>query len=370
MIIVRGMFLFFIAAVIAIALIWTAWSWVAMPAPAPDDSRSDPVHPIPAPPLPDVEPSFKSLAEPPVQRGSIRWEAVYTLARLAQIAYAEADEQEAQALEIGAFMVQPLAKNSSEGFVASDDQTVVISFRGTQGFRDIVTDTLGFPKYMQGGVLHHGFARAVGSIYQSAIDAAYKQGAHEKTVWITGHSLGGAIACGFSMEAAKKKSIRIDGIVTFGQPLVMSKSLCQYMIETFGDRYLRVVNGVDPITTLVNLYRHAGARAQLHNDGEYDWQPPIIATMAPPPGLPMPPQPEPEVLETNSDLQLISVEEARELDRRIKAAFDEPAPTGPMVPQTFGGFYSDPVAEHYMPGYLSRLREIARRKTTKPTVSY
>lgn len=304
-----------------------------------------------------------------MEQGSIRWDAVYTLARLSQIAYADADNQEIQVKAIGAITVRPLAEKSSEGFVASDDRTVVISFRGTQGIRDIVTDSLGFPRYMQGGILHHGFSRAIGSIYQSAIDAAENQGARNKTVWITGHSLGGAIACGFSMEATKRKSIHIDGIVTFGQPLVMSKSLCQFMIDTFGDRYLRVVNGVDPITTLVNVYRHAGARAQLHDNGEYDWRPPVIATMAPPPGSPVSAQTEAEVLEMNSDLQLISVEEARELDRRIKAAVDEPPFYGPLAPQAFGAFYSDPVAEHYIPGYLSRLREIARRKVAKPTVA-
>lgn len=277
MFIIRAVFIVAVAVLVAGTIMWIAWSWQVPPTPipviVPDERTPNPVIPQPEP-ASDIEPSFVYLSKAPVDQGRIQWAAVYTLAALAEIAYANAEEQQKRAKAIGAITVQPLAFGSSEGFVASDDRTVVISFRGTQGIRDIVTDTLGFPAFMRGGVVHHGFSRAIGSIYKSAIEAAKKQGALDekpnKTVWVTGHSLGGAIACGFSMEASKEKKLDVDGIVTFGQPLVMSTSLCQFMLDQYGSRYLRVVNGVDPITTLVNLYRHAGARAQIHDDGEYD----------------------------------------------------------------------------------------------------
>lgn len=376
MFIIRGMFVLVFAIVVAALIMWVAWSWQvpAKPKPVvvPDERKPVPVNPLPMP-EPDIEPSFDSLAKPPVAQGSIQWTAVYTLAALAEIAYCDADEQIERAKALGAVIVQPLAKGSSEGFVASDDHTVVIAFRGTQGIRDIVTDTLGFPSYMKGGIVHHGFSRAIGSIYDSAIKAAENQGAMgqkpDKTVWVTGHSLGGAIACGFSMGATKEKRLNIDGIVTFGQPLVMNSSLCQFMLDEFGDRYLRVVNGVDPITTLVKLYRHSGARVQIHDDGDYDWQPPRIATMAPPPGVQPPEEIKAVIVEANPDLQLISLEEAEELDRQIKAAHEIKAPADDRIPKAVGAFFVDPAAEHYMPGYLSRLREIARRRQAKRTVA-
>ena len=385
MVLIRKLLVVGFAVVVAALIMWTAWSWQVPPKPkptpiiAPDDRTPVPVNPIPIPaPVPesDVEPSFASLANPPVAQGSIQWTAVYTLAALAEIAYSDAADQITRAQTLGAVIVQPLAKGSSEGFMASDDRTIVISFRGTQGIRDIVTDTLGFPAYMKGGIVHHGFSRAIGSIYQSAIEAAENQGASasspRKTVWVTGHSLGGAIACGFSMEASKEKSLKIDGIVTFGQPLVMNSSLCQFMLDEFGDRYLRVINGVDPITTLVRLYRHSGARAQIYDDGDYDWQPPRIAIMAPPPGVQPPEEMSAVIVEANPDLDLISIDDAHELDRKIKASQDgEALPVEPPdpVPKAVGAFFVDPVAEHYMPGYLSRLREIARRRNAKPTVA-
>lgn len=376
MFIIRVSFCAVSAVVIAGLIMWVAWSWQVPPTPipvvVPDERTPKPVIPLPTP-APDIEPSFAYLSKAPVDKGRIEWAAVYTLAALADIAYANAEEQQKRAKAIGAITVQPLAFGSSEGFVASDDRTVVISFRGTQGIRDIITDTLGFPAFMKGGVVHHGFSRAIGSIYKSAIESAKKQGAldkrQKKTVWVTGHSLGGAIACGFSMEASKEKKLEVDGIVTFGQPLVMSTSLCQFMLDQYGSRYLRVVNGVDPITTLVNLYRHSGARAQIHDDGEYDWQPPRIATMAPAPDGRRPEKLAPVIVETNEDLQLISVGEAHDLDRRIKAATDGPVPADVPIRRAVGAFFVDPVAEHYMPGYLSRLREIARRRNVKRTVA-
>jgi len=66
---------------------------------------------------------------------------------------------------------------------------------------------------------------------------------------------------------------------------------------------------------------------------------------------------------------LISEEEAHDLDRKIKAAIDGPVPVGAPVSRAVGAFFVDPVAEHYMPGYLSRLREIARRRDVKRTVA-
>ena len=375
MFIIRVFLLAGIAVVVAGLIFWIAWSWqvaaAAKPTVVPDNRKPTPVVPVPTPaPELDVEPSFAHLATAPVNRGSIQWAAVYTLGHLAQIAYAEAGDQVLRAKSLGADVVQPLAIGSSEGFVASDDKSVVISFRGTQGIRDIVTDTLGFPAFMNGGIVHHGFSRAIGSIYQSAIAAAEAQGALDpkqgKTIWVTGHSLGGAIACGFSMVASKEKKLKIDGIVTYGQPLVMNSSLCRFMLDEYGDRYLRVVNGVDPITTLVKLYRHSGARVQIHDDGEYDWQPPRIATMAPPPGVETP---EAVIVESNPDLDLISIDQVHELDRKINAAQDGDPPPVDAVPKAVGAFFVDPAAEHYMPGYLLRLREIARRKAAKPTVS-
>ncbi|MDB5338835.1 MAG: putative lipase [Planctomycetaceae bacterium] len=376
MFIIRAVFIVAVAVLVAGTIMWIAWSWQVPPTPipviVPDERTPNPVIPQPEP-ASDIEPSFVYLSKAPVDQGRIQWAAVYTLAALAEIAYANAEEQQKRAKAIGAITVQPLAFGSSEGFVASDDRTVVISFRGTQGIRDIVTDTLGFPAFMRGGVVHHGFSRAIGSIYKSAIEAAKKQGALDekpnKTVWVTGHSLGGAIACGFSMEASKEKKLDVDGIVTFGQPLVMSTSLCQFMLDQYGSRYLRVVNGVDPITTLVNLYRHAGARAQIHDDGEYDWQPPQIATMAPASRRRHPKKVEAVIVESNEDLRLISEEEAHDLDRKIKGAIDGPVPVGAPVSKAAGAFFVDPVAEHYMPGYLSRLREIARRRDVKRTVA-
>lgn len=359
---------------IGVLVFWIAWSWYA-PQPLPQPPAPNPG------PVVQIEPEFAALSGPLLIDGQVQWNRVYTLAALSKIAYLDDDGQRESAIELGAVRVTPLAQGSSEGFVASDDHAVVISFRGTADVRDLITDILGFPRFLEGGVMHRGFSRAIESIYQDAIDATVEHGAENKRVWITGHSLGGALACGFSMQASQQQQINADGVVTFGQPLVMNDSLCRHMLDAFENRYIRVVNGVDPISTLVNLYRHSGARAQLQDEGTYDWRPPMIAMTAPQDDekkdddqqdhqddAEQPPR-APELVEPKAELQLISVEEAKELEKRIKAAADheegEDGEPDDSPPGVMKASLADPLADHWMAGYLSKLREIVRKKSER-----
>lgn len=366
--VLRGLLVLVVGLGVGGLIMWMAWSRASTPPPKPQPQPPSPnvvPQPTPPQPLPEIDPSLNFLHGPLFHVERLQWPIVLTLGRLAQAAYDSPERQQAIAHELGANDFKTLtAARSSEGFVASDSETVVISFRGTQEWPDVVSDVLGFPRYLNGGAIHHGFKRAIGTIYQDALRAAVDQGAAHKRLWITGHSLGGAIACGFSMQAVRSKALDPHGVLTFGQPLVMSESLCKFMLDTFDRQYIRIVNGIDPVTTLVQPYRHSGARAQLSDD-DYDWRPPVIAFTAPPPGSPEPLEPALPI-EPKDELRLMTHEQALELDRKLKAAYSEsgdaPRATSPGV---YGAWFSDPIAEHRMEGYMTRMAEITKRKVSE-----
>lgn len=229
-------------------------------------------------PTVQLEASFASLHTQQDSADEVRWDVALVLAEVAKIAYATDAEQLRRLQELGATETKPLARKSSQGVVASDAHAVVIAFRGTEPTvpADIITDIKIFGRRTAEGRIHSGFLDSVANLYELAIDEAINQGARDKTVLVTGHSLGGAMAMVFSHRSTVQHDMRPDGIVTFGQPLAVDNRICQQMLDEFKGDYVRFVNQWDPVTRLLPNYRHAGARVHLNSDG-YSLREPMIA---------------------------------------------------------------------------------------------
>jgi hypothetical protein len=224
--------------------------------------------------------SMECLAKALPRDETVPWDAALTLAEISSFAYSDAEQQSTQLRGLGATDERPLVKGSSHGVVASNDKVVVIAFRGTKDPADWLTDAQIIGERVAEGKMHAGFYAATNIIFKDAYDEAVRQGAEHKAVWITGHSLGGAMAIAFAYRAFNDKKLDPSGIITFGQPLVVTTPLAQFMLDTFRSRYMRFVNNRDPVTRLVPTFRHAGARIHLTQDA-YTFRKPILAYSAP-----------------------------------------------------------------------------------------
>ena len=118
--------------------------------------------------------------------------------------------------------------SDTQVIVSSTANLVVVSFRGSEGenteavkdwlltnlnFQPILLPDLGF--FVR---IHKGFWKASEVIQQPLYTAIYQQGGFSgKDLWITGHSLGGALAniCAFWLRNLDKK---VAGVYTFGAP--------------------------------------------------------------------------------------------------------------------------------------------------------
>jgi triacylglycerol lipase len=142
---------------------------------------------------------------------------------------------------------------------------VVIAFRGTKSFDDWMTDLkatpVGFPWIFAGGPdvgdIHAGFGHALVDAWNrinSAIsnliptpDIAPDM-PQQPTLWLTGHSLGGALAvlAGAALSMWAGAPIRsVSGIYTFGQPRVGLFRFCGNYDHLLRDRTFRFVNNQD-----------------------------------------------------------------------------------------------------------------------------
>ena len=181
-----------------------------------------------------------------------------------------------------------LNAGSTQAYVAVNDNHIVAAFRGTRspnsldGLRDcLLTDAanlLILPEgdlgtdFVAAGVgakFHMGFIRARAAIWDplfAAVDAERKQ--NDRPIWITGHSLGGALA----MLAAwrfKRKFVPVHQIYTFGAPMIGNNLAAEAFDREFPDRIFRYVNFPDPVPKLptvsliADYYCHCGKEMLL-----------------------------------------------------------------------------------------------------------
>jgi len=176
-----------------------------------------------------------------------------TLAVLAQAAYCTSDatlKQTIQAQTVFGANLETFGEPfnatrgrlvDTQGFLTWNDRHVVLAFRGTQEWTDVLTDLDARPRAVEGAKIHSGFADAYDSIANTVSGLVKKRLGRGKLLWITGHSLGGALA---TLAAARLGAeLAPNAVYTFGQPAVGD--------ATFGASYrwphFRFVNNQDPV---------------------------------------------------------------------------------------------------------------------------
>jgi triacylglycerol lipase len=175
--------------------------------------------------------------------------------------------------------------DNTQAWLATDDEVIVVAFRGTEspttldGLKDILlTDALNLLVVPEGrlghdlaaaGVgarFHKGFVDAIAEIWDplaAAVEAEMKR--RDRPVWLTGHSLGGALA----LHAAwllKRRFVPVHEVCTFGAPMIGNKTACDAFNREFAGRIFRYVNGRDPVPKLPSL--SLVANEFLHVDAE------------------------------------------------------------------------------------------------------
>jgi len=198
------------------------------------------------------------------------------LAGLSKAAYGEQDEAKAAAASFGlnSFEWVDLTEQFRDvyGFVAGSSEYVVIAFRGTDPndwknwMTDLQATAARFDWLFQGaaevGEVHAGFGHALFDAWakiESALDKlmpklsagsdpAQVANTTQRTLWLTGHSLGGALAvltgAAFSMWTDQVKR-QVNGVYTFGQPRIGLYKFCGNYDHQLHTRTFRFVNKKD-----------------------------------------------------------------------------------------------------------------------------
>ena len=174
-----------------------------------------------------------------------------------------------------------VSADNTQAYVCTNADHIVVAFRGTEsptsieGLKDwLLTDAVNL-LMVPGGRLgtdlagagvgarfHQGFVNAIGEIWEpvyQAVDGELKKS--DRPLWITGHSLGGALAL-LAGWLFHRKMIAVHQIYTFGGPMVGNADAVAAIDREFKGKIFRFVNSPDPVPRLpmmsliANQYNH------------------------------------------------------------------------------------------------------------------
>jgi hypothetical protein len=208
----------------------------------------------------------------------VQWAPVIPLAQISDSAYSDGESLETTLIEWGLTAYEPIEDGASFGYVASNDRTIVVAFRGTNELIDWTTNLDLKPTQVPHGSVHHGFYTAVSSLSEEVFIAADRQGVSSKKLWITGHSLGGAMALLFA-NACVNRGIEPAGLVTFGQPMLCDGKIARHLNSRLDGKYVRFVHGGDAVTRMVPPYCHCGNLVWF-TEGTYKFDRPLVPVAA------------------------------------------------------------------------------------------
>jgi triacylglycerol lipase len=147
------------------------------------------------------------------------------------------------------------ARTDTRAPIACDGQDCVVAFRGTQDLRNWLTDLDCAFVRMENLRVHRGFYKALESVRPDL--EAEIEGLRYERLWLTGHSLGGALA----MLCAHAWGGQVEGVYTFGQPRAGDAKFRDNYNARLGARTFRLVHSDDIVARvpwLLGRFRHAG----------------------------------------------------------------------------------------------------------------
>lgn len=162
--------------------------------------------------------------------------------------------------------------HSTQCYVAANNYFAIVAFRGTEFTIDQGPDALGqfisdlsvdidirWVDAPGGGKIHRGFNEALSEIWSKLLPHLEKLAQKGIKIWVTGHSLGGALAV---LTATRFR--KIHGLYTFGAPRLGNRNF----VSSFPMRSFRIINKNDMVPHLPFYpYADLGSLAYIDSNG-------------------------------------------------------------------------------------------------------
>jgi len=191
-------------------------------------------------------------------------EHCHKMAIVARCAYLDEKVGIKKFKQLGYSTVKFIDVKGAQAYVASNKEEIVVAFRGTEPTKknDIIADLNAFPDRGQvGGFVHNGFQEEVNKVWDKILPLVEKK-PKKKKLFVSGHSLGGAMATIFSSRLRHL----VTALYTYGSPRVGTKRF----IEKCNVLHYRHVNNNDAVPGVpfaILGYRHHSEARYINHYG-------------------------------------------------------------------------------------------------------
>jgi triacylglycerol lipase len=147
------------------------------------------------------------------------------------------------------------------GLTVSHPHFTLLVFTGTNSAADWGINLSTLPVSDPGGLpgkIHHGFLQALDRVWAGQV---LPRLAVATPLWVTGHSLGGALAALAAARCALTGRRPVQGLYTYGQPRAGNDDFRDALGAALSGRYFRYVNDRDIVPRVPPAalgFRHAG----------------------------------------------------------------------------------------------------------------
>ncbi len=233
----------------------------------------------------------KSQASPKPKRGRVEFDFefettrysgknAYCLAQAAELAYRDETSIREQTGSWGLARCRFFTRRETQAFAAANDKLIIIAFRGTEPNRlvDWMTDADIHLRDGPIGKVHDGFQRTLGYVYPEIRQTITEFQTNAQSLWITGHSLGAALATLAVARLRFEEDKPVYGLYTYGQPRTGNREFERHFNLDLKSRAFRFVNNNDVVTRVPTRalgYSHVGTflyfdvNGKLHTDTSF-----------------------------------------------------------------------------------------------------
>ena len=203
------------------------------------------------------------------------------LARACELAYYNEPEGPTRFRSELGLEARLISGENTQVYVGENDRSIVVAFRGSEapttldGLKDwlltnannylILPEGRSGTDFAAAGVgarFHRGFLEALAMVWEP-LQAAVSQALQtkERPLWVTGHSLGGALAL-LAAWRLQRNFLAVHEIVTFGAPMIGNEAAARAFEQEFAGKIFRyidledVVPHLPSVSLVANAYTH------------------------------------------------------------------------------------------------------------------